>query len=106
MYFTPSSLAVTSIISEPLTFSFALSVPGSASKPACTIAEFALLAPIATSFSFSRMQSLSLYADSVLKSMPPMTPPPIMATSYMIVFPPSPRIILYKQQFLRKIVFL
>ena len=51
---TFSSLHVFSNILFPSTLNFALLVPGLASKPACTMAEFALLAPSATSLPASR----------------------------------------------------
>ena len=99
LYFTPSSRQTVSIISEPRTFSFAFSVPSCASKPAWTIAEFAQLAPVATSFFASRMQIFRSYAESVLAIIPPTTPAPMTAISNIPSSPFLPKkirtIILY-----------
>ena len=70
----------------PRTFSRAFSVPGCASKPACTIALFAFDAPSATSLPASRTASERLYLDSSLATAQPTTPAPAIIASYFSQF--------------------
>ena len=60
---TLSFLQISLLIALPSTLSFAISVPGSGSYPACIIALFARVAPIQMSFSFSNNTTRRLQRD-------------------------------------------
>ena len=68
----------------PSTLKRAFRVPGSASKPAWTMAELALLVPVQTSSLRSTTQMRPLRRLSSRAMAQPMTPPPMTSTSYMI----------------------
>ena len=80
---TDSSLHNSSNISLPFTLYLAINVPTFGSYPAWTIAELAFVVPIATSFSFSINATFKSYLVNSLKIDAPITPAPIMATSYI-----------------------
>ena len=69
-------------ISLPRTLSFAISVPGTQSYPAWTMALLARLAPIATSSHASLSAIFSPVCDSSRAIAQPVTPAPIISTSY------------------------
>ena len=70
-----------SIIWLPRTFIFAFMVPGSASNPACIMAELALLVPSHTSRARSSTTKRPFLRESSLATAEPVTPAPTMATS-------------------------
>ena len=77
------------IAAVPSTLSLALRVPGIASKPAWTMALLAFVVPIAMSLHFSTNATLMLYRLSSLATIAPLTPAPMIATSYDIFLPPD-----------------
>ena len=69
----------------PATFIFAFQVPGSASNPACTMAEFALLVPSHTSRARSTTRKLPFLRESSLATAAPTTPAPTTMASYCFI---------------------
>ena len=65
----------------PITLSSAFSVPSSGSYPACTIAELAIVAPFAISFSLSSTATFNSYRESSLASIVPQIPAPMITMS-------------------------
>jgi len=80
---TCNSLQILSNILFPFTLYLAINVPSLGSYPAWTIAEFAFDVPIETSFSFSITMTFKLYFVNSLNIDAPITPAPIIATSYI-----------------------
>ncbi len=72
------------IISLPCTFILAFMVPGSASNPAWTMAEFALLVPSHTSPARSSTRNRPSRRESSRAMALPVTPAPIITASYLI----------------------
>ena len=71
----------------PSTLNRAMSEPGRASKPAWTMAEFALDVPVHTSSPASITAARSEYLPSSIAVAQPTTPAPTTRTSYCIAFP-------------------
>ena len=84
---TPSSSHQRGYAFEPSTLKRALSVPGTGSKPACTIAEFARVAPQAMSFPASSTQMDRSYRASSRAAVHPAMPAPTTTTSKEQAFP-------------------
>ena len=72
-----------SIISFPRTFSLAMREPSGASYPAWIMALFALDVPQHTSSHFSTTHTSTWYLDNSLAMAHPVTPAPIIHTSYI-----------------------
>ncbi len=89
---TPSSSQSGPMRAEPSTLSLAISVPGIASKPAWTMAEFALDVPQQTSSSASTTQAESESFASSRAMLQPLTPAPMTTTSYAFVAMLPPRL--------------
>ena len=83
LYANESCFESSSIISDPLTFIRAFMLLGFASYPPCTMPEFALDVPSHTSVHRSSTQIFLSYLDRNLATEHPITPPPIIAMSYM-----------------------
>ena len=79
-----SSSATLSKFSFPSTQNFAIKEPGLLLNPACNTPEFLPLVSLHTSNSFSNTHTFNTYLDSSLAIELPITPPPIIAISYIL----------------------